>query len=62
VRSPAFTDDVRGNAILISTRKLPSVRLCAVTAPSDFPLFGAPKKHLRDTIQDVAKVHEAVSQ
>jgi hypothetical protein len=44
-------------------KKLPSVRLCAVTAPSDFPLFSAPKKHLRDSrFQDAAKVHEAVSQ
>jgi len=63
VRSRAFTDGVRGTAIQFTVKKLPSVRLCAVTATSDFPLFGAPKKHLHDSkFQDAAKVHEAVPQ
>jgi hypothetical protein len=63
VRSQAFRDDVRSTAIRISAKKLPSVKLCAITVPSDFPLFGPVKKHLHDNkFQDAAKVHEAVSQ
>ena len=63
MQSRAFTDDVRGTAIQISAKRLPSVRLCAVTAPSDFPLFGTLKKHIVcHKFQDVAEVHETVSQ
>jgi len=63
MQSRAFTDDVRGTTIQISAKRLTSVRLCAVTAPSDLPLFGTLNMHIHDNkFQDVAKVHETVSQ